>query len=340
MVLRHRAHAVVREELGLVEHPGQHAVEALLAQQGEQRIVGAVLVVPARDQAGEVGPVGEDPLDALVEVGQPRQDVGVQELDGEQRDEPDHRAHPQRLLRPAGDLQHVVVEAVRLVPEPGAAGADLAVDGAGDQQEMLEELDRHVLVDMVDQRDLDRHSHEVQRVDRGPGGAVRLVDVAALRQQAAAVEQRDVVEAEEAALEDVAVVGVLLVHPPGEVEDQLVEDAAQERRVGLAAADAVDVVDLQRGQRVHRRVGVAELPLVGRQLAVGMEEARLGQQDQLRLGEGRIDQREGHAVEREVPRGEPGIFPGVRHRQDVGGDEMGPVRVAADAAARAAVAAR
>ena len=46
----------------------------------------------------------------------------------------------------------------------------------------------------------------------------------------AAVEDADVVEPEEAALEDVVALGVLAVDPPREVEQQLVEDALEEQR--------------------------------------------------------------------------------------------------------------
>ena len=74
----------------------------------------------------------------------------------------------------------------------------------GDVQEVLEELGRDVLVDVVVQRQLERDAHQVQAVHRHPGGAVGLVDEAAGRQRRAAVEDADVVEAEEAALEDVA----------------------------------------------------------------------------------------------------------------------------------------
>jgi hypothetical protein len=51
---------------------------------------------------------------------------------------------------------------------------------------------------------------------------------AAGRQRRAAVEDADVVEAEEAALEDVVAPRVLAVDPPGEVQQQLVEDALEE----------------------------------------------------------------------------------------------------------------
>ena len=74
---------------------------------------------------------------------------------------------------------------------------------------------------------------------------------------------------EEAALEDVAAVGVLAVDPPGEVEQQLVEDALEERAGRrVAALLAVDLEDAPGRPGVHRRVDVAEGPLVGRQLAV------------------------------------------------------------------------
>ena len=59
----------------------------------------------------------------------------------------------------------------------------------------------------------------------------------------AAVEHADVVQAQEAALEDVVALGVLAVDPPGEVEQQLVEDALQEGAVARAALLLLDLVD-------------------------------------------------------------------------------------------------
>ena len=53
-------------------------------------------------------------------------------------------------------------------------------------------------------------------------------------QRRAAVEDADVVQPEEAALEDVVALGVLAIDPPGEVEQQLVEDALQEGAVARA----------------------------------------------------------------------------------------------------------
>ena len=88
-------------------------------------------------------------------------------------------------------------------------------------------------------------------------------------------------------------------------------------------------VDAQRRPCLHRRIDVAERPLIGRQLAIRMHHPDLAEQQQLALGEFGIDQRQADAVEAEVPGGEPGIFPLVGHRDDVGRVEMPPGAVAA-----------
>ena len=76
-----------------------------------------------------------------------------------------------------------------------------------------------------------------------PGGAVRLLEVAAGGERGAAVEDADVVEAEEAPLEDVLAEAVLAVDPPGEVQQELIERPLEEiqvycRRAGPFRCDA------------------------------------------------------------------------------------------------------
>ena len=159
-------------------------------------------------------------------------------------------------------VEHVVVEAVLLVPEPER------VHRVGDVDEVLPELARHVLVGLVRAGELHRDAEHVQAVHRHPAGAVGLLDVPAGGQRRAPVEHADVVQPQEAALEHVAALGVLPVHPPGEVQHQLVEDPAEEGQVPSASALLLDLVDAQRGPGEHRRVHVAERPLVGWDLPV------------------------------------------------------------------------
>jgi hypothetical protein len=148
------------------------------------------------------------------------------------------------------------------------------------------------------------------------------------------VEHADIVEAEEAALEDVQALRVLAVHPPGEVQQQFVEDALQEIEVARAAVLFAVILEHPHGRPgVHGRIDVAERPFVGRQFAVRIHQPHAAQQLELPLGELGVDQGQRGAMECEVPRREPGIFPLVRHGHDVGGDEMTPIGVAAVLAA-------
>ena len=129
----------------------------------------------------------------------------IHRLHRKQRNQPDDRLELQGRLLPSGRQMMVVVELVVLVPEPHALLAD-AVDRGGDRQEVLEELGRDVLVDGIVQRQLERDAQHVQAVHRHPARAVGLLDVPPVGKRPAAVEDADVVEPEEAALEDVAAV--------------------------------------------------------------------------------------------------------------------------------------
>src|SRR5271165_7549346 len=132
-------------------------------------------------------------------------------------------------------MQNVVEELVLLVPQSDAGLAEV-VHRLRDVQEVLEELGGDIFVDRIVLRQLERDAHEIQGVHGHPAGSVRLIDVAAGRQLGAAVEDADVVQAEKSALEYVAALGVLAVHPPGEVQNQLVENSLQESEVAPAAA--------------------------------------------------------------------------------------------------------
>ena len=79
-------------------------------------------------------------------------------------------------------------------------------------------------------RQLERDAQHVQAVHRHPAGAVGLLDVAAGGQRRAAIEDADVVQAQESALENVVALCVLAVHPPGEIQQQLVKHALAETR--------------------------------------------------------------------------------------------------------------
>ena len=265
-----------------------------------------------------------------------REDVLFEDRDGGQRQEPDDRAHLEARRGAIREAQDVVEEAVLLVPHFVVAIAD-PVHGAGDGQRVLEELLDELLVQRLVQRELDGDAQHLLAEEHHPGRAVRLVEVAAGGQRRRAVEHADVVEPEEAALEDVGAGAILAVDPPGEIDQQLGKGVLEELDVAAAAAALlVEQVELHRRPRVHRRIDVAEVPLVGGQLAVRMQVVVAQHQIELLLGEVGIDHAQRNHVERQVPRGVPRVFPLVRHRDDVVVEHVGPLAVAHAAGARAA----
>ena len=233
----------------------------------------------------------EQPGELLADGLGPGDHLLVDDDGGEQRDDADHRADLDRDLGAVRRDQLVVVQAVGVVPHPEVLHR--LAHGREVLEELEHEVGRRALARPVEDR---RDAAHGQRVERHPAGGVGLLEPAADR-QVRAVDRPDVVEAEEAALEQVRTVGVLAVDPPREVDEQLVEDLAQEVEV----AAAVDGEDLQRRPRLHRRVDVAEVPLVRRQRAVRVLEPLPADQQQLVLGERRVEVGQGDAVERRGP---------------------------------------
>ena len=121
--------------------------------------------------------------------------------------------------------------------------------------------------------------------------------------------------------------GVLAVDPPGEVDQELVEDPAEEREVALATRGA-DLVDAPGRPGMHRGIDVGERPFVCRDLAVRVHVPLAQQEDELLFRELRVDTREREHVKGEIPGRVPRVLPRVRHRDHVAVEEVGPVGVA------------
>src|SRR5438876_8306391 len=100
---------------------------------------------------------------------------------------------------------------------------------------MLEELRGHVFVNRIGLCEFQRHGKHREAIESHPGGSVRLLEESASWQRLRTIEYPDVIEAEEAAGEKIVAFGVLAVHPPGKVEQQLLEYAFEKCRVSLAA---------------------------------------------------------------------------------------------------------
>ena len=181
-----------------------------------------------------------------------------------------------------------------------------------DPNEMLGKLDGHVFVKRIVGRQLDGDLQHVLGEHGDPRGAVSLLEAAAGGQRRAAVEDADVVQPEEAAFKQVLAKAVFAVYPPTEVQHQLRKRALEELEVALPFKSLLRAVEENRRPGVYRRIDVAEVPLVGRDLTGRMQEELLQHQVELFFGEIHIDCGECDGVERQVPRRIPRDTPTCR----------------------------
>ena len=86
----------------------------------------------------------------------------------------------------------------------------------------------------------------------------------------AAVKNADVIQAQEAAFKNIGPFGVLAVHPPGKVHEQLVKHPLQETHIRLALEPLIDLEHAPGRPGVDRRIHIAERPLICGNLPVRM----------------------------------------------------------------------
>ena len=221
--------------------------------------------------------------------------------------------------------QDVVIETVFFVPH---AVLPDTVHARGNPQEVLDEFIAEVLVRGIVHGHLHAQLDHVLAKQGHPGRAVGLLQIAARGQGGAAIENPDVIEPEEAPFKDIFAEAILAVDPPGEVQHELVKRALEEVDVTRAAQGQLGLVQKEGGPGVDRRVDVAEVPLVGGDLAARVEVDLAQHEIELLLGKIRVHDGKGDGVEGQVPGGIPGILPFVWHRDDVIVHHVEPLAVA------------
>ena len=132
---------------------------------------------------------------------------------------------------------------------------------------------------------------------------------------------------QKAAGEDVAPGRILAIDPPVEVQHQSLKRPFQKTQVGPAQLSLV-LVQPERGPGVHRRIDVAEVPLVGRDLPARVEVQAAQHQQQLLFGEIKIYQRQRNRMKSQVPGRIPRILPFVRHGDHVAVEHVEPFGIA------------
>src|SRR5262249_28852792 len=90
----------------------------------------------------------------------------------------------------------------------------------------------------------------------------------------------------------------------------------------------LNLVQEQRSPGMDGRIDVAKIPLVRRNLAIGMEVEIAKHKELLLFGEIEINQRQGKGVKGEIPSCIPRIFPLIGHGDNVAVKHVEPFRVA------------
>ncbi len=258
-----------------------------LVGDGEKSALAHPPFAHAGDVRRQVRAVLDKPLQPALEVRQFVQHFRLKSFDGEQRDQPYHRANFHGKVVAIRQIQYVIKEAVFFVPQAHSVAPTVA-HSMSDVDEVFPELASHVFVGWLLRRKFQGDGEQIQGVHRHPTRSIGLFEVSACGQGRAAIEDADVVQAKEAALKDVHALGVFAIHPPGEVEQKFMEHPHQELAVALAGALLVDLVHAPCGPGMDGRVDVAKSPFVSWNLAVGMHVPLAQHQGQLFLGKFRI----------------------------------------------------
>src|SRR5277367_1467968 len=143
------------------------------------------------------------------------------------------------------------------------------VHRVGDPEEMLYEAKGDFLVHGVVLCQNKRNLQHVLAVESHPRRAIRLVEMPTGGELSTAIEHANIVQPEESSREDIPSLRVFSVDPPVEVQHQTLKRTLQEAQV-RPAQFFLDVEKKQRRPGMHWRIHITEVPLVGRDLSVGM----------------------------------------------------------------------
>src|ERR1700757_4017081 len=165
-------------------------------------------------------------------------------------------------------MKQIVEESVLLVPHFIVVLSD-SIHGVRDPQEMLHKSEGDILVHRVVFRQNECDLQHVLAVECHPSCTVCLVEVTTRGKGSTAIEDANVIQAEESTGKNILPLRVLPVDPPVEILHQALKRSFQEAHVG-SAKFPFDIEEKKCRPCMDRGINVAEIPLVGRDLSIGM----------------------------------------------------------------------
>src|ERR1700704_6291895 len=166
---------------------------------------------------GKFPPVVDEPQKVTAKLAEMLKIIQFQYFHGIKRDDAHQRAKAELLKAPVRIAEHVVEETVFFIPERILLAAHV-FHRVSDIYVVLEELQGEALIGVVLPGKFQGDVHQVEAEHAHPTRCIGLLQYCATRQFLAAVDHSYVIEAEEAALENVIAGIVNLIDPPGEVD--------------------------------------------------------------------------------------------------------------------------
>src|SRR5271156_5983601 len=203
--------------------------------------------------ANQIRTVLDKPVQIGHEVCQVLRLIFADKFHAQHGNQPYQRTHAKFMKLAARKAENVVEEPFFFIPQLVIAPAHL-FHGCADADEMLEELGSQAFVHRAILGKLESDAHHVQAEKSHPSGGVRLLENGAGGKFFAAVNNGDVVESEKAAFENIQSLAIDLVHPPGEIDQQLMKTLFQEFLIRNAGTFFFHLVNAPAGPSLHRRV--------------------------------------------------------------------------------------
>ena len=309
------------EEFILIEHIGKNSPQVIFRNKREQ---GAIIIpIPQMLlQPGGLQTLFEQPSQGLlhIQAWQSLHSFHIKTGHSQERNQARNGTGAQIGPGAIGALDHVVIKAILLIPvhiiahHPGR-GIDhrIGVQCGSQLGKIVDKTLGQIAVLRLLSRENHSNLQHVEAEHGHPGRAITLLNHTAISQWIATIKHGNIIEPKETSFEHIVARSIIAIGPPAIFKDQLAHGFAQEGKIANPTIPAFNLKHPQRCPGTNRWIGIRKSPFIGRCLGIRRGVARAAQQHALGLGGGRINRRESHRMEHQIPLTEVGVLPTIRH---------------------------